>query len=211
MRNSACEVVAVREHRDGDLSTVLALRGLADPAVGDEVDAVCGTAALDEDFARREVALRAAVGEGGEDVRVRESAQQGQLGELPRDHPDRGALLDELDAPVAEGVPQPSVDPVGAAVGLDPGQHAQQPAGGDLLHLRGGLGGGGELAGSGGTQGLLRRVGWGLSFRKAVDGHREAFSLHGGSTDAHGCADRETGRSGHREGGITGIHPPAES
>lgn len=77
------EVAAVRGHRDGDPLAVLALGGLAHPAVGDEVGAVRGTAALDEDVARREVALRAAVGEGAEGVRVREAAQNGQFGELP--------------------------------------------------------------------------------------------------------------------------------
>lgn len=69
------EVAAVREHRDGKLSAVLALGSLTDSTMGDQVDPVCGAATLDENFTRREVALRAAIGEGREDVRVLESTQ----------------------------------------------------------------------------------------------------------------------------------------
>lgn len=76
------EVVAVREHREGVLPAVRALGGPAEPAVGDEVDPVRGAAALDDDLAGRDVALDAAVREGGEDVGVLEAAQQGEFAEF---------------------------------------------------------------------------------------------------------------------------------
>lgn len=186
------EAVAVREYRDGDRPTVRALAGLADAAVGDQVDPVRRAAALDKDLTGGEVALHTAFGEDGQDVHVVEAPQQGQFTEFAGDHPDRGAVLDELDAPVADGVPEPPVDPVGAALGLDPGEHPQQPAGGDLLHLRGGLGGGGEVAGGCGAEGLLRHCRYGLDFRAAVHGHRCAVLLAGHGEDRGDPSTRRT-------------------
>ncbi len=106
-----------------------------------------GGAALDQHLTGAEVALDAPVGEGGEHFLVVEAAQHGEFAELAGDHPDAGTVLDELDVSVADGVGQPAVHPVGAALRLHPGEHPQQPAGGDLLHLRGGLGRGGEITG----------------------------------------------------------------
>ena len=62
------------------------------------------------------------------------------------------AAAGEGDDAVADGVAQPAVDPVGAAPGLHPGQHAQQPPRADALHLRDGLGRGGQVPGRGGAQ-----------------------------------------------------------
>ncbi|GAA3117843.1 hypothetical protein GCM10020254_75910 [Streptomyces goshikiensis] len=165
------EAVAVREHADGELVAVLADGGLVDPAVGDQVDPARGGTPLDQHLTGAEVALDAPARERGQHLHVVEPAQHGDLAELTRDHPDVGAVLDELDAAVADGVGQPAVHPVGAALGLDPGEHPQQPAGGDLLHLRGGLGRGGEVAGGRRTQaGLPGRLQPRL--RAGVHGHR---------------------------------------
>ncbi len=75
------------------------------------------------------------------------AAQHGQFGERLGDDPDVvGTVLLELHPAPAETQRQTPVDPVGAAPDVDPRQHLEQPARGDGLHLRHGLGGGGELA-----------------------------------------------------------------
>ncbi len=164
------EPVAVTEHTDHRLVTVLAGADLVDLAVRDQVDPVRGLAALGQHLARAEVALLAAVGQRGQHLVVLEPAQQCQLTQLLRDDPDLGTGLDELDPAVTDGVGQSAVDPVGATGGLHPGQHLEQPAGGDLLHLRRGLGGGGEIAGSGRRQARLRHL---RCLRGRLHGHRQ--------------------------------------
>lgn len=172
------EPVAIGQYVQGDLVAVLADGGPADAAVGDEVEVLRGSTAFHQRLAGAEVALDAPIGEGSEHLHVVEAAQQGQFTELTGDHPDVGAVLDELHAPVADGVGQATVHPVDPAFGLYPGEHSQQPAGGDLLHLRGGLGGGGEVAGGCRAEaGLLGRLR--SRFLTRVNSHRASSPCSG--------------------------------
>ena len=83
-------------------------------------------------------------------------AQQRQLAELRRDHPDSVAVARERHPAVADRVGQPAVDPVGAAGDLHPRQHLQQPPRGDALHLGHGLLRRGQVPRRGRRQALLR-------------------------------------------------------
>ncbi len=166
------EAVAVAGHADHGLVAVLTGADLVDLAVRDQEDAVGGLALGDEHLAGAEVPLLAAVGQGGQHLLVLVAAQQGQLAQLGRDHPDLGTGLDELHHTVAHGVGEPPVDPVGRAGGLHPGEHLEQPAGGDLLHLRCGLGRGRKVTGSGRRKALLLDL---LCLRGRVHGHRQGL------------------------------------
>lgn len=165
------EAVAVRQDVQGDLVAVAAGGGLADPAVRDQMELVRGRAPLDQRLPRPEITLDAPVGDGRQHLGVVEVPQQGQFAQLLGDDPDRGPVLDELHPPVAHGEGEPPVDPVGAALGLDPGKHPQQPTGGDLLHLRGGLRRAGEVAGGGRPQAGLAGH-FQPRFRARVNSHR---------------------------------------
>ncbi|CAO5191267.1 hypothetical protein FAIPA1_70180 [Frankia sp. AiPs1] len=136
--DGVAEETAVGNHAEGAVVPVLAGGEALDLAVGDQVHRVGCRTGLDDDVPRRELPLREPVGEGGQRPTA-VPAQRGQFRELPGDHPNLGADGGERDDPVAEQVGQPTVDPVDAAGGLDPGQNPQQPPGGDLLRLRDGL------------------------------------------------------------------------
>src|SRR5205085_5545221 len=60
--------------------------------------------------------------------------------QLLGDNPHVTAGGDEADPPVAELVHETAVYPVDRTTHVNPGEDPQEPAGGDLLHLRGGLG-----------------------------------------------------------------------
>ena len=97
--------------------------------------------------------LGEAAGQRAEHVLVVETAQQWEFAQFGRDHPNLGSGGDEVDLAVAHRVAQPPVDPEDAALGLDPRQHAQQPARTDALHLRHGLGRGRQVPRRRGTEG----------------------------------------------------------
>ena len=139
------EVLAVGQGAQHRVLAVLADADLVDLAVGDEADRVRRLAPGHDDVAHAVLALDEAPGQGGQHLVVVEAAQPGQLPQLLGHDPDLGPGGDERQPPVAHRVGEAAVDPVAATGDLDPGQHPQQPAGGDLLHLGRGLGGRGQV------------------------------------------------------------------
>ena len=132
----------------------------ADPvdlAVRDQADRVGRLALLGDDLAGLELLLDEPVGQRLEHVDVVEPAQHRQLAQLLRDDLDPGAGGGERHPPVADGVAQPPVDAVHAAVDLDPGQDLEQPARRDPLHLGDRLGGVRQLAGGSRAEAGLQR------------------------------------------------------
>ncbi len=146
------QVVAVGQLSQGRLAAVLAGAEPVQFAVGDQDDPVGGLVLLGEDVAGGELVLGEAVGQRLQRRGVGVVAQRRELPQLGRDHPDFGAGRDELHPAVAERVGEAAVDAVRTAGDLGPGQDAQQPAGGDPLHLRHGLGRGRQLARGRGVQ-----------------------------------------------------------
>ncbi|MDQ0986935.1 hypothetical protein QFZ71_004218 [Streptomyces sp. V2I9] len=151
------EIRAVREDSEVGLVPVGAGADLRDLAVRQQEDPVRRVAGCGEHLPRGHVALLAAAGELGEDLLVAEVPQGGQLSEFRGDHGDPVPGLNEGHPAVADRIAEPTVHPVRAALHLHPGQHLQQPPGGDLLHLRRGLGGRREVPRSRRPQTLLRR------------------------------------------------------
>ena len=117
------------------------------------------------------------VGQRGQHLVVVEAAQQRQLASSRGMTRTSAPVVTNVDPPVADGVAQPAVDPVGAALGLHPRQHPQQPPRGDLLHLRHGLGRRRQVARGGRAQAQLR-----LAVRESrlrhVENHLFSVSPH---------------------------------
>src|SRR5579859_4529997 len=155
---AVAEVVAVGGDCDDGLVAVFAFGQAVDLAVGDQDQAVDGGAEFGEHGAGGHVLLDEPVGDLGEQGGVVQAGEGRQFGEAGRDDAHLVAGLGEADPSPSGEVGQAAVDAVGAAGHLHPGQHAQQPPGGDALHLRGGLGGGGQVARGGGAQRLLAPV-----------------------------------------------------
>jgi hypothetical protein len=122
------DVVTVGQHAEGALTAVLALRRLAQLAVGDQHQLIGGAAGLDDRLPRPEVPLFAAARERFQNGAVLVAAQQGQFGQLQRDDPYLRARADELDTAVAQGVCQTPVDAERAPGDVDPWKNLQQPA-----------------------------------------------------------------------------------
>jgi hypothetical protein len=139
------EVVAVRERVEHRLVAVAAGPDLLDLAVRDEEGLVRLVSELDNRVARRVLPLLEPVRERVEHLVVLVAPQQRQLAELGRDDLGTVAAAGEREPAVADGVGQAAVHPVRAARDLYPGQHREQPARRDRLHLGDGLRGRGEV------------------------------------------------------------------
>ena len=153
------EVVAVRPRGQHDFVAVLPDADLLDLAPRDEHDLVGRLSALDEHVAGADLALLELARERREAVHVVVRAQERDLAELGRDDVDVRADVREGQPPVADRVAEPAVDAVCAASRLHPGQHAQQPARGDALHLRFRLGRRREISRRRGAKAQLRGLG----------------------------------------------------
>ncbi|CAM5322479.1 hypothetical protein STANM309S_02409 [Streptomyces tanashiensis] len=173
------EVGAVGQDAEDGLVAVGPLADLLDAAVREEVHPVGGDSGHGDDLARGVLPLGAAGRELGQRALVLVATQRGEFAEFGGDHRDALSGLHEGDAAVTHGVAEPPVHPVRAALHLDPRQRPQQPAGGDLLHLRGRLGGRGEVPRGGGPETLLR----GLLLRADLAVNR---------TNGHGTPSRMT-------------------
>lgn len=149
------EVRAVGEDAEDGVVAVGAGADLLDAAVGQEEDGVGAAAEGGEGLTGLELALLAARGQFAEDVLLLELPQRGQFAQLGGDDLDAVPGLHEGDPAVTDRVAEPAVDPVRTALHVHPGQRAQQPARADLLHLRHGLGGGGQIPRGGCGQTLL--------------------------------------------------------
>ncbi|GAB3698335.1 hypothetical protein GCM10027597_60630 [Saccharopolyspora tripterygii] len=194
------EVLAVGEHVQHGLVAVLAGADLVDLAVGDEHDLLGGLAGGGDHLAGLELALHEPVGQGAQRGLVVKTAQQREFLQLLGDDADVGSGVAEGDPAVPEGVAQPPVHAVHATGRLHPGQHSQQPPGGDALHLRGRFGRGREISRGRGAQAQLRgfgvgRVRIGRSHDRNTTNHRDEKSSrrarHGGSMEG-----LETGAKG---------------
>ncbi len=140
------EVVAPGQGPQNRFVAVLAGADPVDPAVRDEHQAVGRRARRGDHVPGRVLVLDEALAERAEHLAVGEVAQRGQFAQFVGDDRYFGAGDGEVDAPVPDGVGQPPVDAVRTARDLHPGQQPQQPARGDALHLRDGLGGRGQIA-----------------------------------------------------------------
>ncbi len=129
-------------------------------AVRDDEELLDRLPLLGEDVAGPDVPGLEPGGELAEHLLIGVVAQRGQRVQGRGDDPDLvGPLLDEEHPAGAGFEVQPPVDPVAAGGDVHPGHRPQQVAGGDGLHLRFGLGGGGQQ--SGGLRGEARlRPGW---------------------------------------------------
>lgn len=142
------------EHR---LVPVGAGADLLDLAVRQQIDAVRRVPRRGQHLSRRDLALLAPPGELAQHFLVAEVPQGRELTELGGDDRDPVTGLNEGHPAVPDRVAQSAVHPVGTTLHLHPRQHLQQPPRGDLLHLRGGLGGRREVPRRCRPQTLLRR------------------------------------------------------
>ncbi len=149
------EVVAVGQGADHGLLAVLSRSQPVELPVRDDEDFVDRRSGGDQDLTRGELALDEAPGQLLQHRVVREAPQDRHLAQGLRQDPRLTARPVEAHPAPADGVAQPTVDPVGAARDLDPGERPEQPTGADLLRLRRGLGRRREVARGRGRETLL--------------------------------------------------------
>ena len=191
-QHAVAEVVAVGQHAERGLVAVLAGAELLRPCRARcryDRSAGCPASRSSRPASYSRCSNRSAE-RGAAPSASSKPRSSGSSRQLLRDDLHLGADVDEAHPAVAHGVGEPPVDPVRAARHLHPRQHAQQPAGGDALHLRHGLGGGRQWR-------AARCRGW-PRCRDACRGRRLAMSV---SRAADLDVLQDAQRVGHQHGG----------